>query len=209
MMSFFLDSSALAKRYVPETGSLLMDFILDNVPEDRLHLLNIGFTEVVSVLVRKKNAGTITDSQFGQALLEFEKEIIQSLKHLLSFDNSVATDALALIIKHSINATDGVLLRVAMISLNTCGRPATTWCWSPRTSVFFKLPRRKVSSLSIPKPRIRLPWRHWWDRNFRFPGRLSSSLRPLRSPRFKINRRVRRERGVPLPYSHQSSKVHC
>jgi predicted nucleic acid-binding protein len=115
MTSFCLDGSALAKRYVPEAGSVLMDFILDNVPEDRLYLLNIGFAEVVSVLVRKKNSGTITDGQFGQALLEFEKEIIQSLgKHLLSFDNLVAIDALALIIKHSINATDGVLLRVAM-----------------------------------------------------------------------------------------------
>ncbi len=115
MMSFCLDGSALAKRYVPEAGSVLMDFILDHVPEDRLYLLNIGFAEVVSVLVRKKNAGTITDRQFGQALLEFEKEIVQSLgKHLLSFDNTVATDALALIIKHSINATDGVVLRVAL-----------------------------------------------------------------------------------------------
>jgi len=115
MSSFCLDGSALAKRYVPETGSVLVDFILDNVPEDRLYLLNIGFAEVVSILVRKKNAGTITDSHFRQALLEFEKEIIQSLgKHLLSFDNSVATDALALIIKHSINATDGILLRVAL-----------------------------------------------------------------------------------------------
>ena len=61
MMSFCLDGSALAKRYVPEAGSVLMDFILDNVSEDRLYLLNIGFAEVVSVLVRKKNAGAITD----------------------------------------------------------------------------------------------------------------------------------------------------
>jgi hypothetical protein len=74
-MTFFcLDGSALAKRYVPEAGSVLMDFIMDNVPEDRLYLLNLGFAEVVSVLVRKKNAGTITGGQFGQALLEFEKK---------------------------------------------------------------------------------------------------------------------------------------
>jgi hypothetical protein len=36
MTSFCLDGSALAKRYVPETGSVLVDFILDNVPEPRL-----------------------------------------------------------------------------------------------------------------------------------------------------------------------------
>src|SRR5438876_8629749 len=82
-------------------------------PEPRLYILNIGFAEVVSVLVRKKNGGIITVAQFGQALLEFEKEIIHSLG-MLSFDNSVATDALALIINHSINATDSIILRVAM-----------------------------------------------------------------------------------------------
>ena len=73
MMSFCLDGSPLASADVPEAGSVLMDFIFDNVPEDRLYLLNIGFAEVVSVLVRKKNAGAITDRQFGQALLEFRK----------------------------------------------------------------------------------------------------------------------------------------
>lgn len=41
MPSFYLDGSALAKRYVAETGSALVDFILDNVPERRIFLLNV------------------------------------------------------------------------------------------------------------------------------------------------------------------------
>ena len=57
MTSFCLDGSALAKRYVPETGSVLVDFILDNVPEPRLYILNIGFAEVVSVLVAEERQG--------------------------------------------------------------------------------------------------------------------------------------------------------
>jgi len=57
MTSFFLDSSALVKRFVPENGSPSMDFLLENVKEQRIYILNIGYAEVVSVLVRKKNAG--------------------------------------------------------------------------------------------------------------------------------------------------------
>jgi predicted nucleic acid-binding protein len=115
MNSFFLDGSALAKRYVPEIGSALVDVLVDTVAEQRIYLLNIGYAEVVSVLVRKKNAGGISAAVFSQALLNLEREVIRSLgKHLLSFDNSVAVDALAFIVKHAINATDAIVLRVAL-----------------------------------------------------------------------------------------------
>jgi predicted nucleic acid-binding protein len=115
MNAFFLDGSALAKRYVPEIGSALMDVLLDTVPEQRLYLLNLGYAEVASVLVRKKNAGRISAAVFTQALLNLEREVIRSLgKHLLAFDNSVASDALALIVKHATNATDAVVLRLAL-----------------------------------------------------------------------------------------------
>ncbi|HEX7449833.1 MAG TPA: hypothetical protein VF306_19900 [Pirellulales bacterium] len=76
MRSFFLDGSALAKRYAPETGSDLVDFILDNVPEDRILLLNVGAAEVVSVLVRKRNAGALSAADYSQAIVELESEII-------------------------------------------------------------------------------------------------------------------------------------
>jgi predicted nucleic acid-binding protein len=115
MRCFCLDGSALAKRYAPESGSALVDLVLDFVGEDRIYILNIGYAEVVSVLVRKKNAGTLSVADFVQALLDFEQEVIRSLgKHLLSFENHVASGALALIVKHSINSTDAILLRVAM-----------------------------------------------------------------------------------------------
>ena len=115
MNSFFLDGSALAKRYVPEIGSALVDVLVDTVAEQRIYLLNIGYAEVVSVLVRKKNAGGISAAVFSQALLNLEREVIRSPgKHLLSFDNSVAVDALSFIVKHAINATDAIVLRVAL-----------------------------------------------------------------------------------------------
>ncbi len=46
--SFYMDASALAKRYVPEKGSAQIDAILDHVPSNRIRLLNIGAGEVVS-----------------------------------------------------------------------------------------------------------------------------------------------------------------
>jgi predicted nucleic acid-binding protein len=115
MASFCLDGSALAKRYVPEPGSPLVDFLFDNVPEQRIYIVNIGAAEVVSVLVRKKNAGTLSAADYSQAILELESEVIRSpAKHMLSFDNAVVVDAFAYVMMHSINATDAIIVRVAL-----------------------------------------------------------------------------------------------
>ena len=113
--SFYLDASALAKRYVPETGSPLIDEILDKVPGVRIYVLNVGTGEVVSILVRKKNAGVISAAYFGQALLDFEAEVVRSADiNKLPVGNRLATSALALIVAHSINSTDAIILKSAL-----------------------------------------------------------------------------------------------
>jgi hypothetical protein len=79
-----LDAFVLARRQCtgkticPETGSALVDFVMENVGEQRIYILNIGYAEVVSVLVRKKNAGTLSASQFAQAMLNLDKEVLNS-----------------------------------------------------------------------------------------------------------------------------------
>jgi predicted nucleic acid-binding protein len=113
--SFYLDASALAKRYVPETGSPLIDAILDAVPRPGLYILNIGAGEVVSIFVRKRNAGIISDAEFGQALLDFEADIVRAAAvNKVPVSNRLATSAFALIVAHSINSTDAVTLRSAL-----------------------------------------------------------------------------------------------
>ena len=115
MHSFYLDASALAKRHVPETGSLLVDEILDHVSADRLYILSIGVGEVVSVLVRKRNMGTIADAYFGQFLVDFESEIVRSAGiKKLPVSNRLATSSFVLIVAHAINATDAIILKSAL-----------------------------------------------------------------------------------------------
>jgi predicted nucleic acid-binding protein len=110
-----MDASSLVKRYVPETGSALVDAILDNVPGDRIFLLNVGAGEVVSILVRKRNAGAISAAYFSQALLDFESEIVRSADiGKLPVTNRLATSSFSLIVTHSLNSTDAVILRSAL-----------------------------------------------------------------------------------------------
>jgi hypothetical protein len=63
--AFYLDASALAKRYIPERGSAQVDAILDTVPAKRIRVLTIGTGEVISIFVRKRNAGVISATEFA------------------------------------------------------------------------------------------------------------------------------------------------
>jgi len=114
-MMFFLDGSALAKRYVAEPGTPLIDDLLDHVAMDRLVVLNIGFAEVVSVLVRRRNAGLLSDATFSQALIHLGQEIIHATNlRKVEPTNSLVIAALIHIQNHSVNATDALVLHAAL-----------------------------------------------------------------------------------------------
>src|SRR5579884_1594847 len=113
--SFYLDASALAKRYVPEKGSAQIHTLLATVPGQRLFLLNVTAAEVVSILVRKRNAGMISVAYCGQALAEFESEIVRAKDiRKLSATNRLVFSCFSLINAHSINSTDAATLKSAL-----------------------------------------------------------------------------------------------
>ena len=113
--SFHLDASALAKRYVPEPGSPQVDAILDSVPTGRIVLANVAVGEVVSIFVRKRNAGLLSPADFGEAMADFESEIVRSADiSKLPVTNRLATSSFSLIVAHALNSTDAVILRPAL-----------------------------------------------------------------------------------------------
>jgi predicted nucleic acid-binding protein len=113
--SFYADASALAKRYFPEPGAVLVDHLFANVSQGRLYVLNVGIAEVVSALVRKKNAGQFSPAALRQALANLDTEVVHSKNIvILETDNPLVTTGLPLIETYSINGTDAILLRSAL-----------------------------------------------------------------------------------------------
>lgn len=115
MHYFFLDASALGKRYVVEIGPLLVNHLLDTVPKERLMALLLALGEVISILVRRKNAGDIAEMAYRQAMVEFCAEVagVAGIPHQSVSDDLVRT-SLPLIEQHSLNATDAMILRCAL-----------------------------------------------------------------------------------------------
>jgi predicted nucleic acid-binding protein len=113
--SFYLDASALAKRYVPEAGSAQVHAILDTVSSDRLYVLNIGMGEIVSILLRKQNAGLISQLYFAQALADFNAEMVRAVDITkVSVTTRLVTTSFPLIVAHAINSTDALTLKSAL-----------------------------------------------------------------------------------------------
>ena len=116
MNSFYLDASALVKRYVLEKGSPHVHAILDGVPHNRIYLLNVGAGEVVSIFVRKRNAGSISTASFAQAYVDFATEILRADDiRKQSVSNRLALSSFPLIVAHSINSTDALMLKSALV----------------------------------------------------------------------------------------------
>lgn len=114
--SFYMDASALAKRYLLEKGHELVDEIFNNVPSTRIHFLNIGAGEILSVLVRKRNAGNLPIADFQQAVASFDAEIVHaSAITRASVTTRLVAKSLSLILAHSINSTDALVLQSALV----------------------------------------------------------------------------------------------
>ena len=119
MNYFWLDANAIAKRYVVEKGTPLINYFFTNVSAERIICLFDSMDETRSVIVRYRNRGQITSSRFNQAIQQFEAEIVNSSEVLqvhATVNQKIA--ARKLIDDYSINSTDAYILQCALDQAN-------------------------------------------------------------------------------------------
>jgi predicted nucleic acid-binding protein len=115
MNFFFLDASALAKRYSLEDGADQVDHLFGKVPRNRLMCLLLGAAEVLSVLVRRRNGGRLSASSFSQGVVNLHAEIIEATDfQTLPAENDLIIAALPFLERYSVNSTDAIVLRLAL-----------------------------------------------------------------------------------------------
>ncbi len=115
MKHFILDASALGKRYVPERGTALLNYLFDQVGSARLHCLTLGGLEAVSVIVRARNGGRMSPRDAAEALVNVRLEALPGSMHTIPAGDDLVLPAADLIEAHHVNSTDAVLLRAALI----------------------------------------------------------------------------------------------
>lgn len=111
---FYWDASALVKRYAPESGTHLVNLLFSRVTLERMICLSLAIGEGLSVFARKRNDGLITATVFSQAMADFHAEVLHSAFKLVSLEDRLVFASHPLIVKHSLNATDALVLRSAL-----------------------------------------------------------------------------------------------
>ncbi len=113
MNAFYLDTSALVKRYVREPGSSFIIPITDNRRSNLCWTSSLACVEVVAALSRRVNNGSLTPAQMWCAEQEFRKDAVR-LYHVVDITPNVLAGAMDLAKSHSLRAFDAVHLATAV-----------------------------------------------------------------------------------------------
>jgi predicted nucleic acid-binding protein len=103
-MNAFLDSSALAKRYVEEAGSERVQELLDVA--SGLGVAVIAPTEVVSALCRRLRENHLTRTQYGQAKRALFEDLSDA--SVVGLTEQVVTRAVDLIERWPLRSSDAL-----------------------------------------------------------------------------------------------------
>lgn len=110
--TFYLDSSALVKRYVTETGSVWVQGLCRNA-ENAVFISELALVEVGSALARRKQRQEISDEQRQEYLEVFVHDCAESY-HLIPAGLPIIERGLTLTQQHFLRGYDAVQLACAL-----------------------------------------------------------------------------------------------
>ena len=113
MAAYFLDSSALVKRYATETGSPWVENLTDPRSGNRIYVAAITHVEVIAAIARKKKGLLLSATDAAAAIGRFENDLQTDLR-VFDLTPNVITIAARLAEKHALRGYDAVQLAVAL-----------------------------------------------------------------------------------------------
>lgn len=111
MPSYYLDSSALVKRYVDEPGSANVAAILRG--DQAVHAASITEVEVVAALARRSKAPDADTAVIAEAIREVRAQF-DSVIQIVDLSPAVLDEAARLAAKHALRGYDAVQLAAAL-----------------------------------------------------------------------------------------------
>ena len=117
------DASALAKRFVAETGSPTVNALFSAIPRGQMVTTIMGYSETFAALLRKHNQGALSVPAFAAAQVVLRNEVIDDPDFaLLGLEFDDILDGIELVRRHNLNSTDGAILQ-AFLSYASPMRP--------------------------------------------------------------------------------------
>ncbi|GAC1347225.1 MAG: type II toxin-antitoxin system VapC family toxin [Ktedonobacteraceae bacterium] len=113
MATYFLDTSALAKRYVPEQGQGWIMMLCDPAYGHELYICQVALVEVVAALCRRTREQSITLAERDR-LIEAFRQDCQNAYNLWPVSTAIFHAAGDLCRSHRLRAYDAVQLACAL-----------------------------------------------------------------------------------------------
>lgn len=113
MAAFYLDTSAMGKRYVDETGSNWIRVLTAPIADNALLTARITMVEMYSVLARRKREGTVPVEACASAMQAFSTHCTTDYL-FIELDLIIIRRARDLLDRHPLRAYDSVQLASAL-----------------------------------------------------------------------------------------------
>lgn len=112
--AYFIDSSALVKRYVQETGTAWVRGITRQRPGTVLYIARITAVEVTCAVARRRSRGRTLTPQRASSILYRFRQHLAARYTIIEVTPLLLDDAMRLGNTHSLRAYDAVQLAVAL-----------------------------------------------------------------------------------------------
>lgn len=113
MAAYFVDSSALGKRYVAESGSTWLRRLLDPAFGGTVYIARTTSVEVIAAITRRERGGSLTAADAATARSQFRTDLANEYQ-VVELTESVANQAMLMAEKHGLRGYDAVQLAAAL-----------------------------------------------------------------------------------------------
>ncbi len=141
MIAYFLNSSALVKRYIPETGSAWVRQLAPPQTGNELFIARITWVEVKSAIARRQREGSLTSTDRTLIVQRFRSDVNNQYQ-VIELDSTLAETAGQLVSQYPLRAYDAVQLASVLLL-----QPA--FAMTPSTQLIFLTDDNRLSTIAI------------------------------------------------------------
>src|SRR3989454_12256366 len=116
MKVYFLDTSALVKRYHQERGSEVIDTVFRE-QDRRIIISDLSVIELGSALAKKVREGEITVENYHRAIGLFCQDVVTELLQAETLGEAAKDAAPTLLAKHGVQRTHVTLISLQLASM--------------------------------------------------------------------------------------------
>lgn len=109
MALFYLDASALAKRYKQEKGSNVVDFVFERQGDARLATSFLAIVELTGAVARLRMSKTLSEVRAAEFFSQFREEMVSRVE-LFPVSDGILAVAVGLAERHGLRAADAIHL---------------------------------------------------------------------------------------------------